>query len=153
MGDVRTTLEALNDGDPDRRDLAAEALGDLLRGAAQDTDTVHLVIGELVGLAVVEPETKVRESALNAVAEAFVHYSLPLGLVEPLASVVRTLEPALMGYVLHIFGSTQDPRARPLVEPFLHHPHPEVREEARIAITEIAASETTGNRSSGPASP
>lgn len=135
-------LEALTGRDPDRRDLAAEVLADVLRGAMLDTAAARLVVGRLVSVAVIEPEAKVRESALNAVCEAFDHYSLPLGVVEPLASVVRTLEPELLKYTLYIFGTTRDPRARSLIEPFLHHPDPDVRKEARFAQAEIATSPT-----------
>ncbi|WP_017590113.1 hypothetical protein [Nocardiopsis ganjiahuensis] len=149
MKDVLIALEALTGCAPDRRDLAAEALGDFLRGAALDAATARLVVGRLVGLAVTEPVTEVRESALNAVSEAFDHYSLPLDLVEPLASVVRTLEPELLEYALYIFGATRDPRARPLIEPFLHHFCPNVREEARLAAAELAVSATFDDRSPG----
>lgn len=139
-------FEALTGSDPDRRDLAAEALGDLLRGAALQTATARLVVGRLISLAVTEPVPQVRESALNAVSEAFDHYSLPWDLVEPLATVVRTLEPELLEYALYIFGATRDPRARSLIEPFLRHFCPSVREEARLAAAEIAISLTHGDR-------
>lgn len=147
MKDVLIALEALTGCDPDRRDLAAEVLGDFLRGAMLDTATACLVVGRLVSLAVIESVVKVRESALNAVSEAFDHYRLPLGLVEPLASAARTLEPELLEYALHIFGATQDPRARSLIEPFLHHPDPNVREEVRLAYAEVAMSTTPGHGS------
>jgi DNA-binding transcriptional LysR family regulator len=136
--DVLAVLEELDDADPDGRDRAAEVLGDFLRGAMLDTAAARLVVGRLVSLAVTEPVVKVRDSALNAVSEAFDHYRLPLGLVEPLASAVRALEPELLAYALHIFGATQDPRAQSLIEPFLRHPDPNVREEARLAYAEVA---------------
>lgn len=140
---VLLALEALTDGDPDRRDLAAEALGDLLRGAALDGDTASLVVGRLVGLAVAEPVTKVRESALNAVGEAFDHHTLSWELVEPLVPVLGTLDSELLQYALHILGSTQDPRARSLIEPFLRHPDPNVREEASLAQPGVVTSVTS----------
>ncbi|WP_241479763.1 hypothetical protein [Nocardiopsis lucentensis] len=144
-------LEALTGCDPERRDLAAEVLVDFLSRAMLDTAAARLVVGRLVSVAVIEPVASVREAVLNAVCEAFDHYSLPLELVEPLASVARTLEPELLEYTLHIFGATQDPRARSMIEPFLHYPDPNVREEARLADAEIATSMTFGDRSSGPA--
>ncbi|MFD4018501.1 hypothetical protein [Streptomyces sindenensis] len=55
-------LETLTDRDPDRRDVAADVLGDLLRGATLDTDSARLVVGCPVGVAVNEPVTKVRAS-------------------------------------------------------------------------------------------
>ncbi|MFI9272626.1 HEAT repeat domain-containing protein [Kitasatospora sp. NPDC052896] len=136
-----TALEALTDRDPNRRDVAADALGDLLRGTALDTETARLLVGRLVSLAVNDPETKVRESALNSISEAFNHHRLPLDLVEPLAIVMPTMEPELLEHALYILGSTHDPRALPLIEPFLHHPDQRVREDARLAATEITASE------------
>lgn len=130
-------LEALTDRDPRRRDIAAAELGDLLRGTVLDADTARLVVGRLVSLTVNEHVTEVRESALHSVSEAFNHHSLPLGLVDPLASAVDTMEPALLEHVLYIFGSTCDLQALPLIEPFRHHPDPNVREEARMAAAEI----------------
>jgi hypothetical protein len=86
-------LEALTERDPKRRDVAADTLGDLLRGTALDTDTACLVAARLVSLAVNEPETKVRESALNSISEAFNRHPLPLDLVEPLATAMATMQP------------------------------------------------------------
>ncbi|MGW6390198.1 HEAT repeat domain-containing protein [Streptomyces sp. NPDC055103] len=137
-------LEALTDRDPDRRDVAAAVLGDLLRGAALDADSARLVVGCLVGVAVNEPVTKVRESALNSISEAFDHYRLPLPLVEPLAAAMPAMERELLVHALYILGATHDPQARPLIEPFLHHPDPEVREEARLTAAEITAVESKG---------
>ncbi|MFE2935573.1 HEAT repeat domain-containing protein [Streptomyces sp. NPDC059278] len=134
-------LDALTDRDPNRRDVAAAVLGDLLRGTALDTDTACLVVGRLVSLAVNEPETKVRESALNSISEAFNHHRLPLDLVEPLATAMPTMEHELLEYALYVLGATHDLRARPLIESFLHHPDPRVREDARLAAAEITAPE------------
>jgi hypothetical protein len=136
-----TALEAPTDLDPNRRDVAADTLGDLLRGAALDADSAILVVGRLVSVAVNEPVTKVRESALNSISEAFNHHRLPLDLVEPLATAMPTMERALLEQTLYILGATYDPRARPLIEPFFHHPDPQVREDARLAAAEITASE------------
>ncbi|WP_037605778.1 HEAT repeat domain-containing protein [Streptacidiphilus rugosus] len=141
MSDMITALEALTDRDPNRRDAAADTLGDLLRDTALDTDTAHLVVGRLISLAFNEPETKVRESALNSISEAFNHHRLPLDLVEPLAIAMPTMESELLEHALYILGATHDPRARLLIEPFLHHPDPRVREDARLAAAEITASE------------
>ncbi|WP_037599871.1 HEAT repeat domain-containing protein [Streptacidiphilus rugosus] len=147
MSDMITALEALTDRDPNRRDAAADTLGDLLRDTALDTDTAHLVVGRLISLAFNEPETKVRESALNSISEAFNHHRLPLDLVEPLATAMPTMEPALLEHALYILGATHDPRARSLIEPFLHHPNPQVREDARLAAAEITASEGPTHKS------
>ncbi|MFF4385160.1 HEAT repeat domain-containing protein [Kitasatospora sp. NPDC001547] len=143
MNDMFEALEALTDRDPDRRDVAAAVLGDFLRGAALDEDSARLAVGRLVGVAVNEPSTKVRESALNSISEAD-HYRLPLALVEPLAAAMPTMEPELLVHTLYILGATHDPRARPLIEPFLHHPDPEVRKEARLAAAEITTVESEG---------
>ncbi|MFC1402191.1 MULTISPECIES: hypothetical protein [Streptacidiphilus] len=143
MSDMITALEALTDCDPDHRDVAADTLGDLLRGTALDTDTARLVVGRLVGLAVSEPVRKVRESALNSISEAFNHHRLPLDLIEPLATATPTLERELLEYVLYMLGATYDPRALLLIEPFLHHPDPQVRENARLAAAEIPARRRT----------
>ncbi|MFI6060536.1 HEAT repeat domain-containing protein [Streptomyces sp. NPDC051286] len=139
MNEMFAALEALTDRDPNRRDVAADVLGDLLRGTTLDADTTRLVVGRLVSLAINEPVIKVRESALNSISEAFNHHSLPLDLVEPLTADMPTMERELLEHALYILGATHDPLASPLIEPFLHHPDPEVREEARLAAAEITA--------------
>ena len=95
----------------------------------------------MTGLEATAPETKVRESALNSISEAFNHHRLPLDLVEPLATAMLTMERELLEHALYIFGATYDPRARLLIEPFFHHPDPQAREDARLAAAEITASE------------
>ncbi|MFE0654626.1 hypothetical protein ACFVZH_39600 [Streptomyces sp. NPDC059534] len=50
-----------------------------------------------------------------------------------------TMERELLEHALYILGATHDPQASPLIEPFLQHPDPEVREEARLAAAEITA--------------
>jgi len=137
-------FEALTDRDPDQRDVAAAVLGDLLRGTALDADTARLVVGRLVRLAINDLVTKVRESALNSISEAFNYHSLPLDLVEPLAPAMQTMAGELLAHTVYIFGATHDPRSWPLIEPFLHHPDADVREEARRAAAEITASKPEG---------
>ncbi|MFB7373448.1 hypothetical protein ACFC0D_26775 [Streptomyces sp. NPDC056222] len=144
MNTMFKALEALTDRDPDRRDVAAAVLGDLLRGAALDADSARLVVGRLVSVAVNEPVTKVRESALNSISEAFNHYDLPLPLVEPLVAAMPTMERELLVHTLYILGATHAPQARPLIESFLHHLDSEVREEAQLAAAEITAVESEG---------
>ena len=129
-------LEALADRDPDRRDDAAGALGDLLRNAGIDQDGARAVAARLVVLAIDEPVTRVRESALNAVSEAFNRYRVPL------AAALGTMSPELLAHAVYIFGATQDPQARPLIEPFLSHRDPNVREEAERALAESCQSLT-----------
>ncbi|MFF2619478.1 hypothetical protein [Kitasatospora sp. NPDC058046] len=144
MNDVFEALKALTDRDPGRRDVAADVLGDLLRGAALDADSARLVVEHLVSMAVNEPVTKVRESALNSISEAFDHYRVPPALVEPLAAAMPTMERQLLVHTLYILGATHALQARPLIEPYLPHPDPEVREEARLAAAEITALESEG---------
>ncbi|MET8036839.1 hypothetical protein [Streptomyces sp. NPDC005345] len=147
MNDVFAALEALTDRDPDRRDVAADTLGDLLRGTALDTDTARLVVGRLVSRAVNEPVAKVCESALNSISEAFNHHPLSLSLVEPLAAAMPTMELELLPHALYILGATHDPQARLLIEPFLRHPDPQVREDAGLAAAEFTASEGSTHNS------
>ncbi|MER5757337.1 hypothetical protein [Streptomyces sp. NPDC002088] len=113
MKDMVAALEALTDRDPNRRDVAASVLGDLLRDNALDAHSTRLIVGRLVGLAVNEPVAMVRESALNSISEAFNHHSLPLGIVQPLAAAMPTMETELLAYALYIFGATHDPQAPP----------------------------------------
>jgi hypothetical protein len=97
-------------------------------------DTARLVVGRLVRLAIDEPVTKVRDSALNSIGEAFNHHRLPPDLVEPLAAAMPTMERELLEHTHYILGATYHPQARLLIEPFLHHPDPKVREDARLAF-------------------
>ncbi|WP_415958728.1 HEAT repeat domain-containing protein [Streptomyces sp. 021-4] len=138
-------LETLTDRDPDQRDVAAAVLGDLLRGTALDAATARRAVGSLVNLATNEPVTSVRESALNSISEAFSYHSLPLDLVEPLAPALPTMTGELLAHSVYIFGATRDPQARPLIEPFLHHPDADVREEARQAAAEITRPKPDGH--------
>ncbi|MET7288993.1 hypothetical protein [Streptomyces sp. NPDC005573] len=136
MNAMSAALEALTDHEPDRRDVAADIHGDLLGGTALDADSARLVVGRLVSLAIDEPVTKVRESALNSISEAFNHHRLSLDLVDPLTAAMPTMERELLEHALYILGATHDPQARPLIEPFINHPDPEVREEPRPAAAE-----------------
>ena len=77
----------------------------------------RLVVGRLVSLTVNEPVTKVRESALNSISEAFNHHRLPLDLVEPLDTDAPTMEPELLAHAVCIFDATHNPQARQLIEP------------------------------------
>ena len=142
MTTIDELLEALADSDPVRRDDAAEALGDLLRTRELGQDSARTAVARLVILAVEEPVYRVRESALHAVSEAFDHRHLPLGIVEPLTRVLDTMSPELLEYALYIFGATQDPRARSLIEPFLGHRDPKVRHEAKHALMETPANDS-----------
>ncbi|WP_246040746.1 hypothetical protein [Streptomyces cadmiisoli] len=139
MKHMLSALEALTNRDARERDVAAAELGDLLRGTALDADSARLVVGRLVSLAVNDLVTEVRESALNSISEAFDHYNLPLDLVEPLTVAMPTMERELLEHTLYILGATHAPRARHLIEPFLDHPDPAVREDARIAAAEITS--------------
>ncbi len=144
MKDMFAALEALTDRDPGQRDVAAAVLGDLLRGTALDADAARSVVGRLVSLAINDPVTNVRESALNSISEAFNDRSLPLDLVEPLAPAMPTMAGELLAHTVYIFGATHEPQSWPLIEPFLHHPDADVREEARRAAAEITASKPEG---------
>lgn len=130
-------VNLLADRDPHLRDDAAEALGDVLRTGGLDQNGAHTVVARLVVVAVEDPIARVRESALNAVSEGFNRYLLPLAVVEPLISALDTMSPELLAHAVYIFGATQDPRVRPLIESFLGHRDPNVRGEAGRALAEI----------------
>ncbi|SBT93765.1 hypothetical protein GA0115233_10713 [Streptomyces sp. DI166] len=144
MKDMLAALEALTDRDPNRRDVAAEVLGDFLRGTALNAESARLVVGRLVSVALNEPVTRVREAALNSISEAFNRHSLPLSLVQQLAVAMQTMEPEALTHTIYILGATQDPQARPLIEPFRNHPDADVREEVERAAAEITASTAEG---------
>ncbi|WP_443034886.1 hypothetical protein [Streptomyces sp. BE133] len=144
MKHLFAALDAPTDHGPHRRDVAAAVLGGRLRGTALDADAAPLMVGHLVSLAVAEPVTEVRETALNPISEAFDRHDLPLDLVEPPAPAMPQMTPQLLTHALCIPGATQDPQARPLIEPLLRHHDPDVREEARRAAAEITAPKPEG---------
>ncbi|MGW9211897.1 hypothetical protein ACWGR4_33625 [Embleya sp. NPDC055664] len=51
------------------------------------------------------------------------------------------MEHELLEYALYALGATHDPQARALIEPFLHHLDPRVRQNALLAAAETTASE------------
>ncbi|PGH45901.1 hypothetical protein COO58_16880 [Micromonospora sp. WMMA1996] len=95
-------------------------------------------MAELVALTAAEADERVRESALNACADAATAYMLPLALFRPLTPLLPNLSAELTGYVLLILGLTHDPAARPIITPYLNHPEASVRLEASDALTELA---------------
>ncbi|MEU3410990.1 HEAT repeat domain-containing protein [Streptomyces sp. NPDC006658] len=111
------------------------------------------VVERLVTVALSDEGYPVRESALHAVCTASTHYELPYRVVEPLAVGADGFEPLLLDYVLAILGSTHDQAALPIVERFLHHPHPEVRKEAAEAVNELRWSHRPRQPSSSGARP
>ncbi|WP_406327097.1 hypothetical protein [Streptomyces sp. NBC_00203] len=84
--------------------------------------------------------TKVRESVLHSIGEAFNHHRLPLNLVEPPAVAMPTMGSEPLSHTIHILGATRDSQASPLIEPFLNHPDSDVREETGVAAAEITGS-------------
>ncbi|MQY05286.1 HEAT repeat domain-containing protein [Actinomadura macrotermitis] len=137
MEPLDESLARLGDPDPRRRDVAAAEIGDLLRGGGLGFAAATAAVARLVESALGEQDFLARESALHAITEAFGRYEFPLEVVAPLATGRAGIEPVLLGYVLYILSATHDPRACPLVRPFLDHPDPGVREEAALALTEI----------------
>ncbi|MFD8380606.1 HEAT repeat domain-containing protein [Streptomyces sp. NPDC059679] len=127
----------LDSTDARQREVWADDLGDLLESACLQRAEAEQVLGWLVQMAVTAGDHAVRESALHAVAEAGVPYELPYSVVEPLADNIAAFEPLLLEYVLFSLSATHDERARGPIEPFLAHPDPDVRREARFAMAEL----------------
>ncbi|TYC19790.1 hypothetical protein FXF52_34825 [Micromonospora sp. MP36] len=139
---------ALTHHDARQRDLAVEALGDLLRTGALDHVDAETAVTALVAAAVNDPDAAVQESAavndpdaavqesaLHAIAEAFDHYELPLRLFHPLQQRLPAMPPNLLAeYALDILAATDDPDARYTIQAFLNHPEPAVRHAAAQAI-------------------
>ncbi|MEV0523178.1 hypothetical protein AB0I66_07110 [Streptomyces sp. NPDC050439] len=90
-------------------------------------------------MAVADAEHAVREAALHAVGEACARHKIPFEVLVPLAAPVDAFAPQLLEYVLFSLSATHDRRALPSIEPFLTHPDPGVREEARRAVAELRA--------------
>ncbi|MFE2164220.1 hypothetical protein ACFXB3_04010 [Streptomyces sp. NPDC059447] len=118
-------------------DLSLEAIGDVLETGRLTPHDAERTVARLVTVALSDVGHPVRESALHAICTASVHHELPYRVVEPLAVGADAFEPLLLEYVLGILGATHDRAALPVVEPYLRHPHPEVRGEAAEAVYEL----------------
>lgn len=126
-------------GTPDR-DVVADRIGDLLRARALSAADAERVVRRLAACSVTETSYALRESALNAIAEAAVAYTLPYELLAPLAKRAHAVEqPDLLGHILFSLAATHDERARETAELFLGHPAPDVRREAAEAVRELDA--------------
>ncbi|MFC8505760.1 HEAT repeat domain-containing protein [Streptomyces sp. NPDC057411] len=134
---IESAWEELNDSDAGRRDLCLDVVSDVLETGRLTPDDAERAVERLVTVALSDEGYQVRESALHAACTASTHYELPYRVVEPLAVGADGFEPLLLDYVLAILGSTHDQAALPIVERFLHHPHPEVRREAAEAVNEL----------------
>ncbi|MGW1593717.1 HEAT repeat domain-containing protein [Streptomyces sp. NPDC002343] len=134
---IESAMEELNGSDAGRRDLCLDVVSDVLETGRLTPVDAGRVVERLVTAALSDEGYPVRESALHAVCTASTHYELPYRVVEPLAVGADGFEPLLLDYVLAILGSTHDQAALPIVERFLHHPHPEVRKEAAEAVNEL----------------
>ncbi|MFI0204520.1 MULTISPECIES: HEAT repeat domain-containing protein [Streptomyces] len=142
---IESAWEELNSSDTGRRDLCLDVISDILETGRLTPDDAERTVERLVTVALSDEGHPVRESALHAACTASTHYELPYRVVEPLAIGADGFEPVLLDYVLAILGSTHDRAALPIVERFLHHPHPGVRREAAEAVKELCGSqEPTG---------
>ncbi|MGW0904118.1 hypothetical protein [Streptomyces sp. NPDC002853] len=139
LHELDTAFAALAVADARRRELWADELGDLLVSGCLEPADAERAVGRLVGVAVADAEHAVRESALHAVGEACARHEIRYEVLAPLAAQVDAFAPPLLEYVLFSLAATHDRRALPSVEPFLAHPDPGVREEARLAVAELRA--------------
>lgn len=135
-------LIGLNAPNPGDRDVAAEQLGDLLRGPSLTQDETEATVACLLTAAIRDPDDAVRESALNAIGNASERRDLPLPLVAGLAPWLRTMTAPLLEHALGILGSTRDPDAHPMIEPYRQHPTDYVREAAAMALAELPGHNT-----------
>ncbi|MEH0829889.1 MULTISPECIES: HEAT repeat domain-containing protein [unclassified Micromonospora] len=136
---LRRALALLTDPDPRVREHGAAEVGDCFRRCAGDQDDTEAAVARLVTLTAAETDERVRESALNACADAATTYVLPLALFQQLIPLLPNLSAELTEYVLLILGLTHAPAARPIITPYLNHPEASVRLEASDALTELAA--------------
>jgi HEAT repeat protein len=134
---LETILNALAHHEPHQRDLAAAELGDLLRNAVLNHVDTERVVSQLVTAITTDTDPTVRESALNAIAEAFNYAELPLRLVQPLQHRLHEMSPAELDYALYILAATHDPAAHPAIEAFVNHPDPAVRRYTAEALQEL----------------
>lgn len=134
---IESVWEELNGSDAGRRALCLDVVDDVLETGRLAQNDVERAVERLVTFALSGESHEVREAALHAVCTASTHYELPYRVVEPLAAGADGFEPLLLAYVLAVLGCTHDRAALPIVERFLHHPHPEVRREASDAVTEL----------------
>ncbi|MEU2389673.1 hypothetical protein [Streptomyces sp. NPDC007369] len=134
---LESAWKELDRSDADRRDLCLDVVGDVLETGRLTQEDAERAVERLVTVALSADGYAVQESALHAVCTAATHHRLPYRVLEPLATGADRFGPLLLAYVLAILGSTRDRAALPVVQRFLHHPHPEVRGEAADAVNEI----------------
>ncbi|MDX3535964.1 HEAT repeat domain-containing protein [Streptomyces sp. MB09-01] len=134
---IESAWQELDAPDAGRRDGCLEVVNDVLETGLLTQDDAERAVERLVAVALSGEGYALRESALHAICTATAPYELPYRVVEPLAAGVDGFEPVLLEYVLAALGSTCDRAALPVVERFLHHPHPGVRREAADAVNEL----------------
>ena len=134
---LQATLAALIHNEARQRDLAAAALGDLVRGGLLDRADTERVVGHLVTTVIADTDPTVRETALNSIAEAFIHVELPLSLVQPLQHRLRHMDAEELDYAFYILAATHDLAAGPALRAFLDHADPAVRRYAAEALQEL----------------
>ncbi|WP_405681139.1 hypothetical protein OG239_00520 [Streptomyces sp. NBC_00868] len=119
------------------RDAAAEQLGDILRWPSLTQHEAETAVARLLTAAIEDSDDAVRESALNSIGNAFEHKDLPLHLVAGLAPCLHTMTAPLLEHALSILGSTRDPDAHQMIEPYRQHPVDYIREAAVMALAEL----------------
>ncbi|MCX5175200.1 hypothetical protein OG523_05335 [Streptomyces virginiae] len=134
---IESAWEQLENSDTGRRDLCLDFVSDILETGRLTQADAERVVERLVTVALSDESYALRESALHAVCTASTRHELPFRVAEPLAVGVDRFEPLLLSYVLGILCDTHDQAALPVVERFLHHPHPEVSGEAAEAAAEL----------------
>jgi hypothetical protein len=137
MKPLQRLLEVPTHHDARERDLAADYLGDVLRGTSLEQADADLAVSRLVELLATENDLSVQESALNALADAFDHHELGLQVFEPVVPRMSAMTPALLEYMLYVLSATHDPNARPAIEAFSDHPDAVVRGYVTEALTEL----------------
>ncbi|MGQ4406707.1 HEAT repeat domain-containing protein [Streptomyces hayashii] len=143
MNTFRTLLADLDAGNTQDRDAAAEQLSDLLRGRTLTQHEAETAVARLLTAAIEDPDHAVRESALNAIGNAFELRGLPLHLVAGLAPHLPRMTAPLLAHALGILGATRDPDAHPMIEPYQHHSVDYVREAAIMALAELPDRDTS----------
>ncbi|MFG2839922.1 HEAT repeat domain-containing protein [Streptomyces zaomyceticus] len=121
------------------RDAAAEQLGDICRWPGLTQHEAETAVARLLTAAIEDSDDTVRESALNAICNAFECRDLSLHLVAGLAPCLHTMTAPLLEHALGILGSTRNPDACPMIEPYRQHPVDYVREAAVMALADLPA--------------
>ena len=131
-------LNAIADSAPSVRERAADEAGDVLRMATLEAEARAQLVQALAEAAYVETDSDALESQLNALSDAAenVQYMPPADW-DRFGRFMKTIDPRLLPYAVHVLGACGDPAKAEHLLPYLNSADDAVREAAEMAMAEL----------------